>query len=260
MRLSGCFAAFWLLSGSLAAAESANSLRQAIQQDWHVTVVDHDLGDMIVPHVATAERPVTMADLSAGNAVSCLGAVVTAFKAYPSGLVSSLVRQVALADMIHAWSIRIGGFHAPGLVAINCERAAENSTFDIDSVHTELAALMLARAGLDEAAWRAFNPPRFRYGDVTSYKDELRDPDSRDGDAALHGNGFVARLGLTGIENDFQTYAERLFGHPEALATLLHQQPAMRGKARLVMALYVSQAPSLAGQFRDEGLTSAAAE
>ena len=260
MRLRAWCVTLCLLSGRAVAADSADLLRQTVARDWHVTVVDHDLANTIVPRVATADRPVTMADLSAGNAPACLQAVVAAFKAYPTGLVSSRVQQVALADMIHAWSIRIGGFHAPGLVAVNCESAAENGDFDTDSVHDELAALMLARGGLDEAAWQGFNPPGFRYGDVASYKDELRNPGSRDGDAALHRNGFVGSLGLTGIENDFQTYAERMFGHPAEFAALLRQQPAMRGKARLVMAFYVSQAPSLAGQFREEGLTAAAAE
>ena len=218
-----------------------------------MSVVDTGLAQSIVPRVATAQRPVTMADLSVQNATACLSALQAAFQAYPPTLVSELVQQVALADMIHAWSIRIGGFHAPGLLAINCENASDNASFDTDSVHDELAALLLDRVGLDTAAWRAFNPPGFRYGDLDSYKAELRDPGSRDGEAALHGNGFVATLGLTGVENDFQTYAERVFGHPQEFAALLRQQPAMRGKARLLMALYASQAPLLSATFAESG-------
>ncbi|WP_284944980.1 hypothetical protein [Acidisoma cladoniae] len=238
------------------AADGGATLRAEIASRWHVTVIETALETRIVPLVATSQRPVTMQDLSPLNEAACLQAVVTAFQAYPAALVTSLVGQVALADGIDAWNIRIGGFHAPGLIALNCEEASENAGFDVDSLHDEMAALFLLKAPLNDAAWRAFNPPGFQYGDVGSYRAELRDPHGRDGDGALHRNGFVSALGLTGIENDFQTYAERIFGHPHEFAALLRAQPAMRGKARMVMDLYVGQAPSLATQFAESGLAS----
>ena len=258
MRWRRWLAGVFALSALAAAAPAADSLRESIEAAWHLRVVENGLRERIVPLVATATRPVAMTDLSPGNRIACLGAVKTAFEAYPVGLVTSLVQQVALADSIDAWSIRIGGFHAPGLVAISCEDAPANAGFDADSMHDELAALLLAAGGLDETAWQAFNAAGFRYGDVESYKAELRDPGGREGEAALHGAGFVSQLGLTGLENDFQTYAERIFGHPAEFAALLRAQPAMRGKARMVMALYARRAPSLAETFRANGLAAAA--
>jgi hypothetical protein len=255
--LAYCLAVVSLLwPPSARAADTSAALRAEIANRWHVTVIESGLATRVVPLVATSQRPVTMQDLSPPNEAACLQAVVTAFQAYPPALVTALVRQVALGDMIDAWNIRIGGFHAPGLIALNCQDADENKAFDVDSFHDEMAALFLMNAPLNHAAWQAFNPPGFQYGDVESYRAELRDPHGRDGDDALHRNGFVSALGLTGIENDFQTYSERIFGHPQEFAALLRAQPAMRGKARMVMALYAGQAPSLATQFGELGLVS----
>jgi hypothetical protein len=256
--LAFCLVASACLPPPLArAAGDATGLRAEIATRWHVTVITGTLATRIVPLVATSQRPVAMQDLSPPNEVACLQAVATALGTYPPVLVAALVRQVALADMIDAWNIRIGGFHAPGLIALNCQDAAENEAFDVDSFHDELAALFLVKAPLDGVAWNAFNPPGFHYGDVESYRAELRDPHGRDGDNALHRNGFVSALGLTGMENDFQTYSERIFGHPEAFAALLRAQPAMRGKARMVMDLYAREAPSLTTQFAASGLARA---
>jgi hypothetical protein len=259
-RLIACclFAVPALLPRPAQAGHDATALQAEIAKRWHVTIVDHGLTARIVPLVATTQRAVAMEDLSSSNETACLEAVVTAFQAYPPELVRSLVQQIALADMIEAWNIRIGGFHAPGLIALNCQNAGANEDFDVDSLHDEFAALLLAKTPIDSAAWQAFNPRDFRYGDVESYRAELRHPQGRAGDDALHRDGFVAALGLTGIDNDVQTYAERVFGHPGEFAALLRAQPAMRGKARMVMAIYLRQAPSLAAQFAASGLTGAA--
>lgn len=228
-----------------------------IASRWHITVIEHDLTARIVPLVATPQRPVTMQDLSSANGPACRQAATQALAAYPDTLVASLVQTLALADQITAWNIRIGGFHALGLIALNCDDAAENQAFDRDSLHDELAALLLAKTPINAQAWDALNPPGFHYGDTASYRAELRDPHGRAGDDALHRNGFVSALGLTGRDNDVQTYAERIFGHPADFAAMLRSQPAMRGKARMVMALYLAQAPQLAAQFTAVGLTEA---
>ncbi|MCB8881027.1 hypothetical protein ACELLULO517_12345 [Acidisoma cellulosilytica] len=240
------------------AADDTASLRLRIASLWHVTLVEKDLTTQVVPLVATPDRPVAMRDLSTANQAACLQAIVIAFQAYPAPFISTLVQKVALADHISVWKIDVGGFHAPGLIALNCQDAADNQAFDRDSLHDELAALLLATTPVDRTGWQAFNPPGFRYGDIESYRAELRDPHGRAGDDALHHDGFVSALGLTGLENDFQTYAERILGHPQEFAELLREQPAMRGKARMVMALYLHQAPALAAQFASSGLTDAA--
>ena len=223
--------------------------KAAIRWRWGIEIIASDLQTRIAPEVTTQQRPVTLADLSEQNAPACRAAVQTALGAYPAAFVSGLVHRVVLADGIHAWDIRIGGFHAPGLLAANCESAVDNERFDVDSIHDSIGALLLARTPLDPAAWSQFNPPGFRYGDVASYKAELRDPGSRDGTAALHRSGFVASLGLTGIENDFETYAEKVFGHPKHLAEMMSANAAMRGKARLLMSMYLRQSPWFARRF-----------
>ncbi|GAB0115782.1 hypothetical protein [Acidisoma sp. C75] len=239
---------------------SAAALRAEILARYHVRVIEHDLTQRIVPLVATPDRPVKMRDLSPENETACLQAVKTAFVAYPAAFVSSLVGRLALADDLSAWNIRGGAFHTPGLIALNCVQADANEAFDVDSIHDEIAALVLIKMPLDRAAWDAFNPQGFTYGDTASYHAELRHPHSRAGNAALHAKGFVSALGMTGIDNDFQAYAERIFGHPAGFAQLLQAYPAMRGKAAMVMALYRRLSPALGDRLRSSELLAAAGQ
>ncbi len=230
-----------------------------IQSTWHLQIVDHDLARTIVPFVKRPDRPVEMVDLSDANAPACLTAVFDAFSKYPASFISGLVSKVALADNVHVWSIRTGGFQIDGLLALNCQDAAQHVSFYEDTVHDELAGLLLERSSPDQAAWVGLNPAGFRYGDMASYQAELRNPQSRDGDDALHRNGFMSALGLTGMNNDIETYAAQLIGHPAETVQLLGRYPALRGKATLVMAIYERAAPALTKFFQASGLAEAAA-
>jgi len=237
---------------------SADQLEAEIFQTWHIKVTGHDLAAKIVPLIPPADLPVSMTDISAANETACLTSVVTALSVYPVSLVSTLISQIAIADQIYAASIRIGGFQVPGLLALNCDQANAAASFDEDSIHNELAGLLLLKYNSDLSAWQKLNEAGFKYGDINSVKAELRDPQGRAGDEALYSNGFVSRLGLTGVTNDFDTFAGQIFGHPAETAELLKLYPALRGKTRLLMTIYLDIAPGLKTMFDQSGLTAAA--
>ncbi len=93
---------------------------------------------------------------------------------------------------------------------------------------------------------------------MTSVKAELRDPQGRFGDDELYRNGFVSRLGLTDVTNDFDTFAGQVFGHPQETVALLAKYPALRPKAQLLMRVYLNATPGLVPFFDRTGLTAAA--
>jgi hypothetical protein len=236
----------------------ADQLKAQILQTWHIQIADQDLTAEIVPMVPPADRPVTMNDISAANETACLTSVVSALSVYPASLVSGLISRIAIADQIYAGSIRIGGFQVPGLLALNCDQANAAASFDEDSIHNELAGLLLSKYSPDLSAWQTLNDAGFKYGDINSVKAELRDPQGRAGDEALYRNGFVSRLGLTDVTNDFDTFAGQIFGHPAETVELLKLHPALRGKTRLLMTIYLGVAPGLRAMFDQSGLTAAA--
>ena len=95
-----------------------------------------------------------------------------------------------------------------------------------------------------------------RLGPVPAYKAQLRDPEAHDADAALNHAGFVTTLGLAGRENDFETYAERLFGHPPGLRRRPCGIPRVQGRLCLLMRTYLALAPDMRVVFRQDGLST----
>ncbi|NPD66535.1 hypothetical protein HN018_09535 [Lichenicola cladoniae] len=253
--LSRAFCIGILLVGS--APARANDL-DMLRDRLGLSIVTQNLSTRIVPTVARPDRPVTMRDLADADRQPCLHRVSDALSIYPPALVRSLVHTLALADMIHAWDIRIGGFHAPGLIAVSCEAADLNVAYEIASLHNSFAALVLMHAQPDWSEWEKFNPDGFRYGDETTYKHELQDPGASDGGSLLNRDGFATALGMTGRENDFESYAQRAFGHPADLVAALPGNTRMQGKLRLLMKTYQSLAPDIENRFTADGLAAAA--
>lgn len=73
----------------------------------------------------------------------------------------------------------------------------------------------------------------------------------------LYNKGFVAKDGLTGLYIDAQTYAMRIFGNPREFAQIIRKYPRVKGKARIVMNIYLTLAPELKSFFDQSGLTDA---
>ena len=92
-----------------------------------------------------------------------------------------------------------------------------------------------------------------------AYRAMLRDGTSDDTGPQLYAKGFVRAYGMTTLDNDYNTYAERMFADGPAFAKLLTGNPALRPKARLVMASYLAVDPAMAGYFQRTGLQAAAA-
>ncbi len=234
------------------------NLKSELSTTWHVQVVDHDVSSEIVPLVPSVNGPIEMGDVAPTLEDDCLRSVIAAFSVYPPPFVSALVTRVALADGISIYSTRVGGFQIPGVVALNCDQAETDVKFNADTVHEGLAGILLSKYNPDFAPWRALNAPGFTYGDMNNVKAELRDPQGRFGDDELYRNGFVSRLGLTDVTNDFDTFAGQVFGHPQETVVLLAKYPALRPKVALLIKIYRDAAPGLARFFDRSGLTAAA--
>ena len=225
---------------------------------YGLQVVDRDLATLITPRIARPDRPVTMSDVSPDDEQACLATVGHALAAYPPGFVKALVKTLALAEDLRAWNRSVSGVQIPGLVIVDCQQPVANAPYQAANVHDALAALVIDAAPPDWTAWRAANKPGFRYDNLDAYKAELSDPDARDLAARLNEDGFVSRYGLVGEENDFQTYAEQVFGNGRKFAALVSQSSPMQHKLAVLLDTYLALAPSLRTYFDSTGLTRAA--
>ena len=237
------------------------SLEQAFQQRWGVTVVANDLQSRITALVATPTRPVRMRDLNAADEPVALDLVGKAFAIYPTGFVPRMSKTIALASHIDVWKEDAGGLYHDHMIAVNFEGIDDPTTrpFDIDTVHHELSSIVRRQVTFNVTSWESANPVGFSYMSLEGYKAVLSDAGSVDGTPALHRLGFISRYGETSLDNDWNTYAERVFGHGAEFAQWLIAEPALRAKTRILMGVYQSLDPRFESYFEQTGLTKAAA-
>ncbi len=236
------------------------SLEQAFQKRWGVAVVADDLQRQVGAMVSTPTRPVRLLDLHPGDERVALDLVDDAFAVYPAGFVPRVLKTVALASHIDVWGEDAGGFYHDHMIAVNFEGLEDGGThsFDVDTVHHELSSIVRRETTFNVTTWEAANPKGFRYMSLQGYKAVLADAGPVAGDAALHRAGFVSQYGQTSLDNDWNTYAERIFGHGTEFARWLTVEPARRPKTRLLMDVYMSLDPRFTAYFQHTGLTKAA--
>ena len=66
-------------------------------------------------------------------------------------------------------------------------------------------------------------------------------------------SGFLSAYGATNAENDFNTYAEKIFTDPKPLLALACKQPLVRRKLEFVLKTYITLDPRMDPVFRELG-------
>ena len=240
-------------------ADPAGPLRAEIAARWGLTVLSTDLDRAIAPRVARPTMPVHLADLPSAQQPMALAVVRDALSVYPPDFVRRILREVVLAGDITVWGETTGGLYGGPMIAVNFRGIDDPASrgFDVDTVHHELSSIVRRQVSFDVTAWEAANPPGFHYMDASGYRATLADAGSVEGDEALHRAGFVSRYGQTTLDNDWNTYAERVFGHGEDLARVIATSAPMRAKTQMLLDIYLSLDPSFAAYFDRAGLIAA---
>jgi hypothetical protein len=102
------------------------------------------------------------------------------------------------------------------------------------------------------AAWTAFAPPAWRFANTR----ETALARGADPDPAVD-SGFLSAYGATTAENDFNTYAERIFTEPENLVRVACQHALVAKKFLFVLQTYVMLDDRLEKTFQNLGLDRA---
>lgn len=231
-----------------------------LERRYGLQVLTRDLQATVAPAVDTPARPVRMADLPPGSEPAALRSLDAAMAVYPPGFLHRMLRRVAMAGDLTVFGEEAGGLFGGAMVTVSYRYVGDPGSdgFDTDTFHHELSSVVRAQVAFNVTTWSAANPPGFAYMDLAAYKATLADAGSVDGDPALHAAGFVARYGQTSLDNDFNTYAEKVFGHGPDFAREIAAFPRMRRKTRQLMDIYEALDPGFADYFRRTGLDAAA--
>jgi hypothetical protein len=170
---------------------------------------------------------------------------------YPLGFVSSLVRAIFVAGELRVGSERAGGSTGPAwfiLAASDSSDAWAIRLNNLVGVHHELSSFVLQKADAMEE-WTAFTPVDWKF--TTTSEEALTHGSAPDPGQET---GFLSAYGATTAENDFNTYAERIFTEPKPLVQLACQHALIRKKLLFVLRTYIRLDARMENVFRELGI------
>jgi hypothetical protein len=172
-----------------------------------------------------------------------LDGIEQALAVYPPDFVSTRCKAVFICGSLSDGA-QAGGTYGPAWIILV---ATERFGWDIFEtarlgIHHELSSLVwMVRLDL-QSRWRTLLPQG--YTEAKDNAEALKASPSEEGDVE---RGFLTPYGATGVENDFNTYAEIVFTDAARVAVLADKHPLIAQKLGLVMDAYIS----LDGRFED---------
>lgn len=169
---------------------------------------------------------------------------------YPPGFYARFCRAIFVCGTLYFGDVRGGGTYGPAWIILAADPSVGAGGIRETArlgVHHEFSSLVLPRVPWIEPRWAALLPPGWR--PTVRTDDALRRTGPKDGS-----DGFLSPYAATSAENDFNTYAETVFGDPDRLVGLAARFPLVRQKAALLLGAYVALDPRMIATFRSLGL------
>jgi hypothetical protein len=226
-----------LLSFATAVLAPAQS-RTAGQSDGPEIIVDRANPD-IFPESWLTTQVSAKAELASGDEQQrCREIVKAALAKYPVAVLSANLKKVYVLGRLEYRGVPTGGTNSRNAVYVAGK--ARYSAAQIENiVHAEFSSILLRNFSsyLDKEAWQQINPPDFTYrgSGVQAVKDKLASLRLSD---ALHEEGFLHEYSKASMEEDFNSYAARLFIGDAELWSAIEKYPKLKAKAELTLAFY----------------------
>lgn len=185
---------------------------------------------------ATAVAGVRLAPAAEEALGPALDGLEAALAVYPDGFVAKLARAVVIVGDLRIDGTPAGGTYGRSWIILSAppglDAASIRETCRL-GLHHELSSFVW-RGSATVGAWREAMPAGWREAATTEEQLEAaRTPPPRSD------SGFLSAYGATTLENDFNTYAERMMTDPAGLASLAKRFKVARRKATLVREAYV---------------------
>jgi hypothetical protein len=169
-----------------------------------------------------------------------------ALKHYPVELVKKNLKAVYYAKELSFYGVQFGGTNSLDTIylANRGEQAGFTGEYLVNAFHHEFSSILLRNywERFDEEAWIAANAPGvgYREGGVIAIRDGMSDTRFK---PRHNVDGFLNEYGNASLEEDFNTFAEALFGSDRTFWTLVDRYPRLAKKKDLIVAFYASLDP-----------------
>ena len=178
--------------------------------------------------------------------------IEAALEKYPPGFVDKLIDAVFICGKLRMDGALAGGSAGPAWIVVSAPDDLTRKhvrTLAEFTLHHELSSHVLRKDPGTMVRWSAFSP-----SDAAFVKN-VRETLARDGLAAPDpSTGFLTSYGATNPENDFNTYAEKVFADAETLKSMARSQDLIKRKLQFVLDTYEHIDGRLRDYFVDSGL------
>lgn len=226
-----------LLSFAAATFAPAQS-RTAGQSGWPEIIVDRATPDIFPESWLTTKVNAKAELLSEEEQKQRQEIVRMALVRYPVAVLSAHLKKVYVLGRLEYSGVPTGGTNSRNAVYV-VGKARYSATQIENIVHAEFSSILLRNfpSYLDKQAWQQINPSGFTYhgSGVQAVKDKLASLRLSD---ALHESGFLHNYSKASMEEDFNSFAARLFLGDAALWSTIEKYPKINAKAELTMAFY----------------------
>lgn len=183
-----------------------------------------------------------------------LEGIDAALQQYPPGFVAKLIKAVFICGELRMQGERASGTAGAAwvIVSARADYGPEGlREVGFATLHHELSSFVLRADPRTWAKWVKFAPAGWQF--VEDPGGALRRSVTTD---PSPDTGFLSAYGATNLENDFNVYAEKMFGDPAEVARLAREHPLIRQKLDLVIETYAAIDPAFTERFRKMGLAA----
>ncbi|MCP5559975.1 MAG: hypothetical protein H7A55_19675 [Verrucomicrobiaceae bacterium] len=208
------------------------------QDDGPQIIVDRAAPDIFPESWRTPKINAQAEELSAERQPQCRDLIERALAKYPTGVLRANLKKVYGLGSLQYSAVPTGGTNSRTAVyLVSKDRYSLTAIEEI--FHAEFSSILLRNFPhhLDSVAWQQLNPPGFHYrgSGVQAIKTQQASQRLR---AALHEEGFLNEYGKASPEEDFNSFAGRLFLGDPALWNAIEHYPKVKAKAELAIAFY----------------------
>lgn len=178
----------------------------------------------------------------------CREVVDRALGKYAPALVGANLKKVHVLARLEYSGVGTGGTNSRSAVYVVSNSKYSPARLE-GNFHAEFSSILFRNfpQHFDKTAWQQNNPPDFTYRGSGVQAIRSKQASLQLGDA-LHGEGFLHEYGKASIEEDFNSYAGRLFTGDAGLWRAIDLYPRVKAKAGLVIAFYGKLDATLTGE------------
>lgn len=164
-----------------------------------------------------------------------------ALRKYPTKILERYLRKIYVFDDMRFDGMLYGGTYDPSLRHVFMTYFPWDPAFIEETFHHEFSSILLLRAnpsGVFKDPWKKLADRKALFMDESGYKTLQNGNSSLEYEAAMHEKGFLNGYSASGVEEDFNCFAEALFMGQAKFWNVVDRYPLVKAKAKMAIAFY----------------------